>query len=507
MSAAQILPTVSVIIPAHNEAVNLRRTLPFLLDFTPVRFAEIVVVDDGSSDETARVVEGFALKDARVRLVQFPRNRGKGAAVKAGLLAATSEVLFYTDADLIYQLHDLPTWVELLRSADIVNGNRRLPDSVFNVPTRYFPYVVKRARLGLIFNAFVRRVLPVGTTDTQSGLKLFRREAAHRLARATVENHFAFDVELFAWAARFGCRIAEVPVRLDYRDEVTRVKLLRDGWQMFLAVWAIRRRVRRAGNPRIVLVTADDFGLSAKVSTGIIEACRHGAVKAVSVMTNFPDTVVTLPALRAVSEVAIGVHLSATAGAPLTTEGRFLAKRSGRFSRREFLWRYLTSPRRTVMGLRAEWTAQIEALRAAGVTPAHLDSHHHVHLLPGLQRCVLDLALRFNIPRVRASHDPAFLRSPATVCIYLLARFFARRARRHRLLVADHFRGNLLMRARDKQAALERIMRSLPGGMTEIYCHPGYADPDLNDPYREGRAAELAALGACRDNSIFGDAI
>lgn len=237
------MPTLSLVIPAYNEAANLMRTLPQVAQLSAAIVQEILIVDDGSTDATADIVRQWTTQDPRVRVHSLERNQGKGAAVKAGLLAATGSLVMYTDADLIYQLADLPAWIAALQDVDIVNGNRRLPDSVFYVPTRMFPYVAKRARLSLLFNRAVRRVLGIATTDTQSGMKLFRAPVAQRIAAAAIENGFAFDVEFFALAHVWGYRVRDVPVQLQYRNEVSSVRFARDGWRMAKAVWHIWRRM------------------------------------------------------------------------------------------------------------------------------------------------------------------------------------------------------------------------------------------------------------------------
>ncbi|MBI4236921.1 MAG: ChbG/HpnK family deacetylase [Deltaproteobacteria bacterium] len=495
---------LSVVIPAYNEAENLTRTLPQLCGDFPVRPDEIIVVDDGSRDDTAAVVQRAAANDARVRLVQLPRNMGKGAAVRAGLAASTSDAVLYTDADLIYHFSDLPRWLTLLEHADVVNGNRRLPDSVFLVPTRLFPYVVKRARIGLLFNAVVRCLLPIRTTDTQSGLKLMRRAVAQRFAASGTVNDFSFDVEFCALLGRWGSRLVDVPVRLDYRDEISRVRLVRDGWRMWCQLWRLRRRlrdVRCEAEPQLT-VTADDFGISEPVSRGILEAHTDGLVTATSVMTNMPAAATMVPSLAAHPQLQVGIHLNATAGVPLTSEGQWLADAAGTMSRRHFLWCYIASPRRTGRVLALEWRAQMERLIVWGVKPTHLDSHHHVHIFPGVRRVALALAQRYGIARVRAPLDRDFLCSPTKWPLLWWARTFARMARQVGIAVADHFCGGRLLTATDKTAALQALLSALAPGHTELYCHPGHADPALPDPYRDGRVAELAALKAAKSAAV-----
>lgn len=491
--------TLSIVLPAYNEEKNLARSLPLLCAYRAVPVHEIIVADDGSSDGTAKLVQEFAARDPRVRLVSLPRNRGKGAAIKAGLESATGSAILYTDADLIYRLDDIPRWLERLADCDVINGNRRLPDSVFHVPTALFPYVYRRARLGLWFNAGVRAILPVATTDTQSGFKLLRAEVAKRFAAHSVVDNFSFDVELFSLLSRWGYRVAELPVRLDYHNEISTVRLLRDGWRMARTIWGIRQRLRTMPISEQIplLVTADDFGFSPAITEGILRAHTDGIVNATSIMANMPAAAEGAARLRGHSNLAVGVHLTATAGAPLTNAARlWLTNRHGQMSQRRLLWCWLRSPKRTSRVVREEWAAQIHAVQAWGLTPTHLDSHHHVHLWPGLQGVALHLAKEFGVARVRASRDRRFLRSVIRWPYFFAGQIFAWRARFGGLAVTDNFCGYRLFSADDKLHALRHTLNHLRSGTTELYCHPGEFDPHLPDSYRAGRLQELEALTA-----------
>lgn len=236
---------LTIVVPAYNEAENLARSLPQLCGLELPALREIIIVDDGSTDATPQLVQDAAERDSRVRLVQLPHNQGKGAAVRAGLLAAQCEAVLYTDADLVYRLGMLREWLGQLAQYDMVNGNRVLDASVLHVPTRLIPYVAKRARLGPIFNKVVRMLLDIQSSDTQGGLKMFRRDIAQRLARTAQDTGFAFDVEFFALAQLWNLRILEAPVQLDYRSDASQVRVFYHGIRMLKALFDIRWRIRR----------------------------------------------------------------------------------------------------------------------------------------------------------------------------------------------------------------------------------------------------------------------
>jgi dolichyl-phosphate beta-glucosyltransferase len=224
-------PGLSVVVPAYGEAGRIAGTIAALRDALGVD-VEIVVVDDGSIDDTAAAAEAA---DADV-VIRIPDNRGKGAAVRAGMLAAHGDMIVFTDADLSYP----PAQIELLRAelergTDVVVGSRR------HIGTRT---LVRAGRLrelsGRVFNLFTRLVLPQKFGDTQCGLKGFRREAARQIFSQSRIDRFAFDVEILWLAGHYGFSIKEVPVELDNAPGST-VRLASDALRMLRDLSRIRR--------------------------------------------------------------------------------------------------------------------------------------------------------------------------------------------------------------------------------------------------------------------------
>ena len=234
---------LSVVFPAYNEeprlGATLERTTGWLAEHLPDY--EVLVVDDGSADGTAALVrsqEGSG--DGRVTLLTYPDNRGKGYAVRRGMLAASGARRLFMDADLstpIEELHKL--WAALDAGADVAIGSRGLPDS--DLVRRQSPL---RERMGKTFNLIVRSLLVGGFSDTQCGFKLFSAAAAEDLfSRATVDR-FAFDVEILLLALE-RYEVREIPVCWE-NSPLSRVSPGRDALQMFLDV--VRLRLRR-GRP------------------------------------------------------------------------------------------------------------------------------------------------------------------------------------------------------------------------------------------------------------------
>lgn len=234
-------PEVSVVVPAYNEQARIGRTLVRALDHLAAHHpehGELIVVDDGSTDETARIVEQVG--GDRVRLLRQPRNSGKGAAVRRGVLEARGEFVLFMDADLSTPIEELEKLLAFARSgADVVIGSRGLPDSDIRQrqPT-------PRELMGRGFNLIVRTVLFGGVRDTQCGFKLFRHDAAREIfSRSTVDG-FAFDVEILLIARDLGYRIHEVPV-IWYHAPHSKVSPVTDASKMFLDVLRLKLKQRR----------------------------------------------------------------------------------------------------------------------------------------------------------------------------------------------------------------------------------------------------------------------
>jgi dolichyl-phosphate beta-glucosyltransferase len=226
-------PSLSIVIPAYNEEERLGPTLDRVLAWLRARGAggEVVVADDGSRDRTRAIAEA-----AGVRVVSLPKNRGKGAAVRAGMLAATGDRVLMCDADLATPIEEYDKLAaELDAGADLAIASRAIDSSL--IETRQHPL---RELMGRTFNGIVRLLVLGGIKDTQCGFKLFTRAAAQDLfGRATVDG-FAFDVEIL-WLARGRYHIAEVPVVWRHVEE-SKVSPGTDAMRMFADVVRLRLR-------------------------------------------------------------------------------------------------------------------------------------------------------------------------------------------------------------------------------------------------------------------------
>lgn len=225
----------SLVIPAYNEEHRIEKTLEEVIAyFKPRRPFEVLVVDDGSKDQTADRVKRYVEQFPEVKLLQSPSNAGKGAAVRQGMLAATGQVICFSDADLSTPVSELEKLLPLLKSFDVVIASRMLPDSDISVSQSWI-----RRLLGQVFRGLVKGLFSIPFSDTQCGFKCFRREAAREIFSRTQINGFVFDVEVLLLAQRMGYSICEVPVRWADSSSST-VVLRRHLPQICRDLWRIR---------------------------------------------------------------------------------------------------------------------------------------------------------------------------------------------------------------------------------------------------------------------------
>lgn len=212
-------PQLSIVIPAMNEERRLPRTLHRVVEYLRGRSEtwEVIVVDDGSRDRTADIVEELSkeLDEPRLSVLRLPKNQGKGGAQREGVAHSRGARVLLMDADLATPIEELePLWKAMDRGADIAIGSRALPTS--NI-TR--PQSLPRVLLGSAGNLWIRFFAVSGIYDTQCGFKLFRGDLARKLFAVGRENRFAIDIELLCMAQRvFHADIAEIGVKWEHQD-------------------------------------------------------------------------------------------------------------------------------------------------------------------------------------------------------------------------------------------------------------------------------------------------
>ena len=241
-------PEISIVIPAFNEALRLPTTLDRVQRYlaTAGLTAEVIVVDDGSRDDTAEVVQRYAQRWPQLKLVAAERNAGKGAAVRLGMAAARGRYRVFSDADLSVPIDDMEKLLPPLHAgAGVAIASRGLRDSQVELHQPWY-----RETMGKIFNRLVRIFVLGGVHDTQCGFKAFTAEVADRIFPVLQTRGFGFDVELLYRAQHAGYKIVEVPTRW-INSPQSRVHPIRHSAAMFLELLAIPDRVRKHPTPGV----------------------------------------------------------------------------------------------------------------------------------------------------------------------------------------------------------------------------------------------------------------
>lgn len=241
-------PSLSIVIPTYNDEGILHRTMRELdLFVQTTNFpVEIIFVDDGSTDSSRAILGEYSKSKSFLKVIHNDKNRGKGFAVRNGIMASTGENVLFTDSDLPYSLDKVDLFVEALKNgSDIAIGSRFHPDSRYLTHPRHIRYIYKRHIIGRVFIFLVRLLLGFTTPDTQCGFKAFRGEIARDLFARSRCARFSFDVEILYIAKLRNYKIEEMPVTYFYRGELSSVRGLYDSIKMLLSIIQIKRRGKK----------------------------------------------------------------------------------------------------------------------------------------------------------------------------------------------------------------------------------------------------------------------
>lgn len=238
-------PELSIVIPAYNESSRLAEPLREVIDFVRSSRlnAEIIVVDDGSSDNTAKVAQNLftEFSDIASNVIRYEPNRGKGFAVKTGLLAAKADIALFSDADLSTPIEEMQKLIEPIKAGefDATFGSRALDRSLIGT---HQPW--RREQGGKVMNLIIRKMSGLRFSDTQCGFKVFNMLKFRPLLDVMTVDRFGFDVEFLFVANYHGLRLAEIPVR--WNDvEGSKVSIFRDTRRMIGELVQIRRNARQ----------------------------------------------------------------------------------------------------------------------------------------------------------------------------------------------------------------------------------------------------------------------
>jgi glycosyltransferase involved in cell wall biosynthesis len=230
-------PQLSIVIPAYNESARIENALDRVLSCIAERNwdAEVLVVDDGSKDDTAAIVQRWMAVHPRLHLIQNPGNKGKGYSVRNGLLQAAGEIVMFTDADLSAPMEEAERLIAALEyGADVAIGSRWMDRTRQTIHQPLY-----RQFFGRCFNWVTRRVMGLPFKDTQCGFKAFKRPVAQIIFRLQRIERWGFDPEILFIARKLGYEIREVPVTWGH-DERSRMSYLKDGMKMLEEMAIIR---------------------------------------------------------------------------------------------------------------------------------------------------------------------------------------------------------------------------------------------------------------------------
>lgn len=245
LASCQMIPAISIVIPAYEEQARLGDSIKQILAYIEKEklAAELIVVDDGSKDDTARVAESSAQEfpDLTTKVVRYETNRGKGFAVKTGLLAARANIAVFSDADLSTPIEELPKLVKPIQDGeyDVTFGSRALDRTLIGT---HQPW--RREQGGKVMNLIIRTMSGLPFADTQCGFKAFNMKRFRPLLETMTIDRFGFDVEFLFVAAHNKLRLKEIPVRWN-NVEGSKVNVVRDTRRMFTELSQVRRNAKK----------------------------------------------------------------------------------------------------------------------------------------------------------------------------------------------------------------------------------------------------------------------
>ena len=508
----RVATSLSIVFPMWNEESSIllavdaaREAVDALVAAGDIDGYEIVIVDDASTDATPMMADTLAAADPHVTVIHHPANKGLGGSIKTGLAGATGDLVLYTDADLPCDLlESLTRAVRLMRiyGADIVSAYRH--DRTAEGP--------RRAVYTFAYNSLIRVGFGLRVRDVNFAFKLVRRRVLDQVAVSS-EGSF-IDAELLIRAHRAGFHIIQFGV--DYFPRTRGVSTLSSGATIAkivaemarlrpelaaidpavshnghgaeptVATHRLRRRNSAHARPgpagrKLLIVNADDYGLTPAVSEGVLRAHRDGIVTSTSVLALASGFAASADWLESCA-IGVGVHLAVVGEDPpmlAAAEIPTLVDRRGRLADnyRSFLARAIAG-RIDPADLAREFRAQIEAVQSRRLTVDHLDTHQHLHLWPLVRNVVLDLAIAYDVGAVRVPRSTTFFPG---VGVNFLAHRLAAQATARGIVYPGQAAGIDEAGRMDADAirgALARLARTSVGAV-ELSAHPGEAhDPD-----------------------------
>lgn len=483
---------LSFVFPMFNEMGNIERVIRSTHEVArrTLEEFEIIVVNDASTDGCGELAEELRTEFPELRVLHHERNRKLGGALKTGFAAARMDHVLYMDSDLPIAFDDVER---------VLRAQTRAPDMLigFRVGRVENMYRVVQSR---IYNTLLRTLFGLRVRDVNFSFKLFRRE----LVAEPLHSEGSFiDAEMLLEATRRGWFIAEVGLDYHVRQAGTSTiggpgvvpKLLREMGDY--------RRTRWRGERRVIF-NADDFGLCPSINAGVFAAHQNGVVRSASLIATGVVFDEAADYARAHPELDVGLHLALCDGRPVCDPAkvRSLVDEDGCLPKDHtvFLRRWL-SGHIEPSDVATELCAQMEKARATGLRITHLDSHQHLHGLPGILKMVMRLAAEHGVRVVRNPDERGGMslrrpfRSAQRIALSSVLRIAWRAGAASGLSTSDHFLG-VMHAGRWNGENLRRAIRALRPGLTEICCHPREAALPGEEAYSWGydHCEELSAL-------------
>ncbi|MFO1484544.1 MAG: ChbG/HpnK family deacetylase [Verrucomicrobiaceae bacterium] len=482
---------VSFVYPMFNEIGNIERVIrsTHAVARRALDEFEIIVVNDASTDGCGELAESLRAEFPELRVLHHDRNRKLGGALKTGFGAARMDHVLYMDSDLPVAFEDVERVLRELRGdpAMVVGYRMGRNESAY------------RHVQSWIYNRILRLFFGLRVRDVNFAFKLFRRELVAEPLRS--EGSF-IDAELLLEATRRGWRIDQIG--LHYHVRQAGVSTIGGPGVVPRIIRELRdyRRTRWRGD-RQVIFNADDFGLCGSINEGVIAAHESGVVRSASVIATGGAFEEAAEYARTRRELNTGLHLALCGGTPVSDPAkiRSLIDEDGAFLKdhKAFVKRWISGGivwNEVIVELRA----QMKKAREAGLRITHLDSHQHLHALPDVLKIVSRLAVENGVRVMRKPHERGIaLRRPLR-SVQRLALSSAWRCSRWAVygsdfFASDHFLG-VMAAGRWNRESLQRHIRALRPGLTEICCHPRGAARPGEEAYDWGYSHEdeLAAL-------------
>ena len=414
---------ISILIPAKSSAEFIIPKIQFLKEYLQenwkARF-EIIVSLNGGDDEIREcynLVNQAFPNDEIVIAHKHYFPKGKGAALQSASMFAQYPVVAFIDSDLPFDLDFFKQGMKCINEgSQLVAGNRRLPESLFSIPVPLLSFVYKRHLSGLLYNWVVRKIFSLDIKDTQCGIKMMTKSFSDHFFGMLSCYGFSFDVEMFILAKERDYKISSIPVNLKLSSEKSTLTLTFEMFRALLWFFIFKRKQIRGeyskkedfskDQLKRLHFTSDDWGISEGVNEAILVLAQKGVIKRVSIMSNAKHTDYLLEELKKLSTVELGLHFNLTNGQLLGQNYKYLTPdSSSSYSLMSLLKKSLFGfkklPKNFLEEAREEFKLQVENLRGKQVELSYFDSHHHIHLLPGMLEAIGLSAMSYHMKQTR----------------------------------------------------------------------------------------------------------